>query len=308
MPSVGDLLEAFMRDRRGEGKRPMGVQRYKERLVRFDRWLEGRDVAQIDAIAIMDYRNDLAERCAISTTQTALITIRAFCRWAVERGHLEVDPSAKIRVPRRPKTAPKPLNPDELAALWAALQDEEEASDVERWKIRRNRLICFLMYYAGLRLGEVAKLRWSDCSIRYGTITVRDGKGGKDRSIPIHPELLAELANWASGRNREDPVVQGQRTTHRRDMSPGSIAHVFERWLPARGVKISAHRLRHSFATAYLRASKDIRGLQDLLGHASLDTTMRYTLVVVDEKRSNIARVPALSEFEVTPSATAQGD
>ena len=65
--------------------------------------------------------------------------------------------------------------------------------------------------------------------------------------------------------------------------------------------------LANGFATAYLRASKDIRGLQDLLGHSSLDTTMRYTLVVADEKRANVARVPALSAFEIAPSAGPQG-
>jgi site-specific recombinase XerD len=292
MTQVRDLLEAFATDRRGDGQRPAGITEYVSRLRRFDRWLKGRTVDQLSWVVITDYRNELAQRCAVSTVETMMVSIRAFCRWAVERGHLAEDVSAKVRVPRRPKALPKPLNPDELAALWAALTADARVTEQALWVVRRNRLVVSLMYYAGLRLSEVSRLIYKDCSTRTRTITVRDSKSG-DRAIPMHPELVIELLNWPEGK-RHDPVVRSWRGG---GMTAGGVAHIFEVWLPERGVFISAHRLRHSFATEYLRATKDLRGLMTLMGHRSLETTQIYTEVLGDEQRANIAQVPALKTF-----------
>jgi len=292
-----DLLEAFATDRRGDGQRPSGILSYVQRLKRFDVWLKGKPVDQLSWIVITDYRNELAEHCNISTVETAMVTIRAFCRWAVDRGHLANDVSAKVRVPRRPQAMPKPLSPDELAALWAALSDDETVSDQTQWAIRRNRLVCSLMYYAGLRKGEVARLRYGDCSLRTRTITIRASKSN-DRVIPIHPALLIELTDWPVGKN-DDSVVRSWRGGGFTGV--GGLGHIFEVWLPYRGVVISSHRLRHSFATEYLRATKDIRGLQSLLGHRSLETTQIYTQVTGDEHRANIAKLPTLNTFGGSP-------
>jgi len=292
MRLVRELLEDFATDRRGEGKRPGGVKAYIKRLKAFDAWLDGVPVENLSWMLIADYRNELAGRCAIPTVETMMVTIRAFCRWATDHGYLAEDVSARVKVPRRRPALPKPLSATELAALWRVLTDDESLDDRERWIIRRNRLAVSLMYYAGLRRSEVARLRWGTVSLRNRTLTVHDSKSG-DRAIPIHPELLLELANWPAGR-RTDPVVLSWRGGA---MTPGGIGHIFEIWLPERGVVISAHRLRHSFATEYLRATRDIRGLMDLLGHRSLETTQIYTQVVADEHRANIGRVPSLSTF-----------
>ncbi len=292
MPHVRDLLDAFAADRRGDGQRPTGVLSYVQRLRRFDAWLKGTPVGDLSWVIITDYRNDLSLRCNISTVETAMVTVRAFCRWCVERGHLATDVSAKVRVPRRPTSLPKPLGPDELAALWAALSDDDTLGERERWIIRRNRLVVSLMYYAGLRLGETTRLRYNECSLRTRTITIRGSKSG-DRSVPMHPELLIELADWPIGA-KDDTVVRSWRGG---SLTTGGLAHIFEVWLPERGIVISAHRLRHSFATEYLRATKDLRGLQTLMGHRSLETTQIYTQVTGDEQRANIARVPSLKTF-----------
>jgi site-specific recombinase XerD len=285
-------LDAFALDRRGDGMRLSGVTEYVARLRRFDAWLKGKPVDQLSWIVITDYRNELTLRCGPGYVQTIMITIRAFCQWAVKRGHLAEDVSANVKVPRRKRGIPKPISPEDLALLWKALGDDESLSDQERWTIRRNRLAISLMYYAGLRLGETTRLLYNDCSLQTRTITIRESKG-EDRAVPIHPELFLELASWPQGK-RDDTVIRSWRGGN---ISPGGLAHVFEFWLPARGVHISAHRLRHSFATEYLRATKDIRGLQGLLGHRSLETTQIYTQVTGDEQRANIAKLPTLATF-----------
>jgi integrase len=289
---ICDLLEEFAADRRGDGRRPAGVKGYVKRMRAFDTWLK-RPLEQLSWSIITDYRNELAGRCAVATVETSMVTIRAFCRWAVDRGYLVDDVSARVKIPRRPPALPRPVPPDDLARLWAALADDESADDRGQWIIRRNRLIISLMYYAGLRRGEVARLLWGACSLRTRTLMIYDSKSG-DRAVPMHPHLVVELASWPAGR-RADPVVRSWRGG---PLTPDGIGRIFEQWLPARAsVVISAHRLRHSFATEYLRATKDLRGLQTLMGHRSLETTQIYTLVCADDQRANIAQVPPLATF-----------
>jgi integrase/recombinase XerC len=302
MPSIADLLDPFSRARRGEGKKRSGVQRYGERLLRFDRWLEergNRDVITIDHIVVADYRDDCMERGnKASTVECALITIRAFAKWAVRLGHMAADPTVDLVWPPRQRGAPKPLATLELAKLWTILEAEPD-SERQRWHHRRNRLACHLMYYVGMRLSEVCRLRVADVNLAAGVITIRDSKS-QDRSVLIHAEFIGELAEALAGKKLGDLVITTQRGGQ---LTPKVLAHVFERWLPARGLRISAHRLRHSFGTELLRASGNLAIVQDAMGHASPETTRMYTLVVVEDQRPAIAAFPPLSRFAAPPSA-----
>ena len=151
----------------------------------------------------------------------------------------------------------------------------EELTAAKHFTWCRNRRAIFLMLFAGLRISEAAALRWRDVDLEGRYLVVRDGKGGKDRSVPLHPILLAELnkapahrPNWAVAGKADGSC-----------MTVKSMAHIFERWLPERGLTISAHQLCHSFATELLRKRADIREIQELLGHNSSRTTEIYTHV-----------------------------
>lgn len=289
-----DLLDGFLRARRGEGHKPEGVRRYGERLRLFAAWLEARgvrDLRAIDGLVIADYRDycvvDRANRPG--TAINALTAIRAFAQWATRHGHMAGDPTAEIRWPRRVRGAPRPLSAAELGHLAAILEAEPD-DEVEAWHHRRNKLACELMYYLGLRLSEAARLQVRDVNLAAGLVTIRQSKG-RDRSVAIHPELLNSLAEAVAGRRQADYVLV---TENGRPMRSKVLAHVFERWLPQRGLRISAHRLRHSFGTELLRASGNLALVQDAMGHASPETTRIYTLVVVEEQRPAINRLPPL--------------
>lgn len=292
-PSIADLIAPFLRARRGEGFRPAGVQRYGDRLRRFAAWYGDRPVAAIDAHVAAAYR----DHCAVDrqnrpgTVLNALTALRAFARWAIDHGHMAADPTAGIRWPRRTRPAPKPLSAAELAALRAILA-AEPADEVEAWHHRRNRLAIELMYYAGLRLGEVARLRVADVNLVDATVTVRESKG-EDRSVVIHAALLGRLAAAVAGKRQTDPVIV---TENGRAMTPVVLAKVFAGWLPRQGLRISAHRLRHSFGTELLRASGNLALVQEAMGHKSPETTRIYTLIVVDDQRPAINRIPRLVE------------
>lgn len=300
MPTIGDLTGDFARARRGEGRKEAGVERYVQALGRFGRWLAQQgvaDVAAIDHLVVMDYRDYMANdrQNTPATVQNALTCIRAFARWARKRGYMTGDPTDpdEVRWPQRRRPAPKPLQPAELAALVAILDAEPAADDAAIWRHRRNRLACHLMYYAGLRLGEAARLQVRDVNLVAATVTIRQSKG-RDRSVALHPALLITLAGWLAGRRQTDPVIpnpSGQA------MGPAVLAKIFERWLPERGLAISAHRLRHSFGTELLRACGNLRIVQVAMGHASSETTEQYTLVVVEDQRPAIGRIPELGSF-----------
>jgi integrase/recombinase XerD len=145
-----------------------------------------------------------------------------------------------------------------------------------------------LMLFAGLRISEAAALRWRDVDLEAGVLMVIEGKGGKDRAVPIHPILRAELLRVESP--RPSWAVVGRRDNQ--PMNQKSLAHLFERWLPDCDLHISAHRLRHSFASELLRHGADLRSIQELLGHTSLEMTQRYLMLGSQQLRAAIDRLP----------------
>jgi site-specific recombinase XerD len=144
------------------------------------------------------------------------------------------------------------------------------------------------MLYGGLRLAEAAALCWDDLDLDEGYLIVREGKGGEDRSVPLHKKLRAELDTVSE--EEQNGAVAGRQDGC--TLSCRSIEHIFDRWLPALGVNISAHQLRHSFATYMLHEGADLRTIQELLGHKDLATTERYLMVDMGLKRQAVDVLP----------------
>lgn len=294
---IGNHIDAFIRSRRGEGKKEAGVRRYRDCLRRFDRWLTSRGITleQLDSLVVCDYR----DYCAVdrsnrpSTVEKALVSIRAFSNWATKRGLMSGDPTRDIEWPPRRIPAPKPLSPAELAALVDILEDWPDGG-MAYWRHARNRVAIYLMYYAGLRLGEVSRLLVRDVNLVSNIVTIRESKG-RDRSVALHPDLIRELTGWIAGMRQTDAVVPAG-PSGRPVKRPAIIAKIFERWLPQRGLRISAHRLRHSFGTELLRACGNLGVVQKAMGHASPETTMMYAMVTVEDQRPHIHRLPKLKK------------
>jgi site-specific recombinase XerD len=289
-----DAIDAFARHRRGEGQRASGLAKYLERLALFGQWLRARGVAwdAVTSLDIADYRDHRMETCRTATVLNDRCTLAAFYTWAQQRGHIDANPLVGVRWPKRVRPAPKPLSRCELATLSRILNTELETDEAD-WQRRRNRLACYLMYYAGLRLGEVARLRVADVDITSATITIRRSKSD-DRSVAIHPALLDVLVSWLAGRKQTSPVVPSRTG---KPMDAEDLAKIFERWLPRHGLRITAHRLRHTFATEFLRNGGNLRVLQDALGHKSLETTQIYTAVVVTDQAPAIRRLPTMESY-----------
>lgn len=290
-PCLDTLIPEYRLSRLADGYRPRGVAAYVGQLELFATWLgESSTLADVTRARIVEYKDHIGRRWESATIGQALSAIRSFSKWTIDRGLRADDPTHKIRWPKRLEALPRALDSEEIAALWRAIEIPEELLEDEPtyWQCRRNRRVILLMLYAGLRISEAASLKWKDVDLKRRYLIVREGKGGKDRTIPLHATLHAELL--AVTRQPPNDAVAGR--PDGRPMGPKSMAHIFERWLPRRGIHVSAHVLRHTFATELLRNGADIRAIQELMGHESLETTQRYLKNDADRLRGSIDNLP----------------
>ena len=269
---------------------PRTVTAYRTDLDRFaDFWenefanqpAEKTPVVQLDTLAVRSYLASLHRgRLANRSIARHLSALRSFFRWACREGHLERNPARGVPSPRVPKALPRALT---LADTESLLDADLEGSFPER-----DRALFELLYATGLRVSEAAGLDVEDVDFSARLARVL-GKGSKERIVPFGEaaaESLEEYLPARAARRRGyagpaepsggDPLfvnARGGRLTTR------SMARLLKHRLRAAGLpaEISPHALRHTFATHLLEAGADLRAIQELLGHASLSTTQKYT-------------------------------
>ena len=254
------------------------------------------DPSAVDDVAIRGFLARLhGERLARSSVARKLAALRSFFRFLCRQGAVAANPAELVRAPRLPVRTTPHLSVDEAFQLLAAPGARLTApsarlrTDTEAL-VRRDRAILELFYASGLRIGELCGLGLDQVDLQQGLVRVR-GKGRKERIVPVGRVALDALRRYLEvrGNPRHDPGgapapalflnVRGGRLGTR------GASQVVLRHLVASGVgkKITPHGLRHSFATHLLNAGADLRVIQELLGHARLSTTQRYTHVGLDK-------------------------
>jgi integrase/recombinase XerC len=207
----------------------------------------------------------------------SLSALKNLFRFLAKRGLAHNGAIATMRAPKLPRAVPKPLTVGEAIDVVdevASLQDEE-------WIGRRDAAILMLLYGAGLRIGEAVSLNRRDLPTtgEARTLTVT-GKGRKTRVVPLLPEIVTAVRDYLKacpwGGTGSDPLFMGAKGGR---LSPRLVQKAMQTLRLALGLPETAtpHALRHSFATHLLGAGGDLRAIQELLGHASLSTTQRYT-------------------------------
>lgn len=320
-PRLVELVPAYRAHLLGEKRRPKGMQGYLKGLLRFVAWL-GADATMADVTnaAVERYQEAMGARnLANETIRKALCIIRDFSRWAITMGLRSDDPTTGVKRPRRKRPDPNPLYSDEIAILFRAIAVPDDLTPYERRHWERNRLAVLIYLYTGMRLSELQALRWEHIKLSAALIEIRDGKGGKDRTVPMHPTLLLELLAVPEAQREphmavfprlkptydpdvpKDTPVNGKtnRIPEGMPVSEKTMGHICGRWLRARlraelgeeAFRIYAHRLRHTFASHLVWSDTDLRTLQELLGHTQLSTTEHYVKVDHKRKRAAIARL-----------------
>jgi len=238
------------------------------------------DWPQVAAIDHAALRRHMATRRAegLSNASAAreLSALKGFIAFARrEAGEVEPAPP-RLRGPRTKKGLPRPVTPDDAVNL----AERVESDAVEGWIGARDRAVLYLLYGAGLRIAEALSLAGRDAPL--GDRLQVTGKGGKQRVVPILPQVAEAVARytatcpWPLG--PAEPLFRGAKGG---PLSPGLIQKATARARRSLGLPASAtpHALRHSFATHLLGNGTDLRSLQELLGHASLGSTQIYTKV-----------------------------
>jgi site-specific recombinase XerD len=213
--------------------------------------------------------------------------IRTFYRWALSTGEVPRDPSALLGRPKVVSRLPTVLRPRDAAALSEApTTAAADGGDPDGRNVAlalRDRAVLELLYGSGLRVGEVAGLTVDRVDVERGRVIVM-GKGSKEREVPMSDYATAAIADYLhAGRPVMAPRGSSRLFFNRRrnPFSERDIRTMVEQYagrlLPGR--RVSPHTLRHSFATHLLEGGADIRAVQELLGHASVATTQRYTHV-----------------------------
>jgi integrase/recombinase XerC len=211
--------------------------------------------------------------------QRRLSAIKAFFRYR-ESSLGTTSPVRTLRSPKSQRHLPSILQESEAKRLI-----EYDPEVTETPAMARDHAILEVLYSSGLRVSELVGLDWRDIDDEIGMLTVRAGKGAKDRVVPIGEPALDALKAWRIvmpiPADPNAPVItnlRGNRLTTR------SVENIVARRIQDAGVTstVTPHGLRHSFATHMLNAGADLRSIQEMLGHASLATTQRYTHVSVN--------------------------
>ena len=270
------------------------LRSYSADLEQFHGYLKEKKMAQgnggevaaekIDHLAIRAFLSSLYRDHKKSSLGRKLASLRSFLKYLVQEGYLRRNPAEIVATPRQEKPLPNFMPVDEAFALM------ETPNPSLIWGAR-DKAILETLYSTGMRVSELVGLGEGDLDSSLGIVRVF-GKGGKERIVPIGEKALealrvylekrGEAAPKAGEKGRKAPIfinTRGGRLTSR------SVARILQKHLVRGGIwrKISPHALRHSFATHLLDAGADLRAIQELLGHASLSTTQRYTHVSVDK-------------------------
>lgn len=233
------------------------------------------------------------ERLAIAgrspeTRRSYVVTIRAFYRWCLTTGILSDDPSTLLTIPVVPKHLPRPISEDDLALALGAARP-------------KMRAILVLAAYAGLRAIEISGLEWTDVHREQdGTmyIHVRRGKGKKERNVEVGETVIKALQ--AHGFRRRGPIFLG---SNGGAMDARSVSRSCNRFLEHHGIDATLHQLRHRFGTVGYQLTRDLRLIQEQMGHSSPQTTAGYSRVSADAARRLVMALDALSlpAFPTTP-------
>lgn len=226
------------------------------------------DGQHVRSFAAAEHRQGASPR----TIQRRLSAIRSFYNYLLREGVVKLNPAIDVQAPKAKKRLPATIDVDQMTRLLSFRTDEELSV--------RDKAMMELFYSSGLRLSELVNLDLTDIDLADRTVRVL-GKGSKTRVVPVGRHAAEAITRWLQERTKLADVgntalfvgARGER------ISPRSVQKQVAAWARRQGlgVHVHPHMFRHSFATHLLESSQNLRGVQELLGHANIATTQIYT-------------------------------
>ncbi len=255
------------------------ILNYKLDLADFQKFLGELAIDNVDYLLLRKYLASLKEKkLSARTVNRHLSSLRSFFRFLTREGHLKNNPILSLSSPKQEKYLPSFLTEEEVSRLIDAVFDKNERG-------LRDKAVLETFYSTGMRISELSSLNVDDVDFIGGIVKVM-GKGKKERIVPIGDQALVAIKAYLDKRKKNPEVVflnkNGTRITTR------GIRNIVSKYLRLAGLRqgISAHTLRHSFATHLLNRGADLRSVQELLGHANLSTTQIYTHLTTERLKS----------------------
>jgi integrase/recombinase XerD len=293
---IADAVRRYLNASAAAGKSRATLRNARGALRHLGAFLEAHGVdtiAALDHDVLLAWREELAWHTTAkgtpSTPRTQAETLghlRAFCRYLVREDWLLADPSARIPNPKKPRALPRAILES------AEVQKILAQPDLRTARGYRDRTILEVLYSTALRREEVANLSVADVDTGAGYVRVREGKGGRDRVVPLGQSVGELIDAYLAGVRPEWPNAEHaaalflNRWGNR--MDPNAVWAVVRRYVRAAGIKkpVSTHTFRHTCATHMLRNGAPIRHLQEMLGHKSLETTQVYTRITINDLKA----------------------
>lgn len=270
---------------------PRTVVTYVRDLTAFREFVRARglplDARRLDVLALRAFLSSLYDGNAAATLARKISALRAFYRFLMRRGVARQNPASALRTPKLRRPLPKFLTVDDAFRVVEAPTEDGHRKEPLRL---RDRAILELLYGSGIRVGEIAVLSLDRLALRERSARVL-GKGNKERIVPLGGACIDALDQYLAARTLLRHPKTGEQHATRiflgqfgTPLTARQVQNVVRRYgaLGAGRGDLHPHALRHTCATHLLDAGADLRTIQELLGHASLSTTQRYTHVSLD--------------------------
>ncbi len=286
-------VEAFLDWSAVHGFRPQGVNLRGKALKRFVAWADERSLTQLTDITLpileryqaylFHYQQPNGKPLSFTSQQLLLVPLRGFFKWAARERHMLYNPASELMLPRKTRTLPRyVLSIDQVDSLL-------RETDITHPAGIRDRAMLEVLYATAVRRTEMAHLRLPDWNRNAGTLRVHEGKGGKDRVVPLGERAEAWLTKYVDDVRPQLVIDDTDYTLFITDygepFSKNRLGDLVRRYLDWAGITVpgSCHLLRHACATHMLENGADIRFIQVLLGHADINSTQIYTQVSINK-------------------------
>ena len=279
---LSEAISRFAEDLRRANASPHTLKNYGSDLAQFREYFERAgdpEVTEFDALALREWLGHLyQQKLAPASLRRKLASVRALFAFLHKQGLVRKNPAKLIRTPKAPQRLPRVPEESQTVGLIEAVATDR----LERPMAKRDLLVFELLYGCGLRVSELVGLNLTDIDRQERWIRVRHGKGRKERQVPFGEKASQALEAYLSEPRKEGCDGEALlHNTHGQRLGDRSVRHLLKMYSIALSgdPTLHPHALRHAFATHLLRSGADLRAIQELLGHAQLSTTQKYTQV-----------------------------
>lgn len=270
---VSDPIHAFLAELEQSNRRPASLRAYASDLTHVETWLQRPLVSMRE----FEFRRYISQQRHLrpASLRRRIIACKRFFSWAEQHDLVEIDPSGNVLPPKVDAEAPVHLGVHEVDRLLNQLPGDTPVD-------LRNRSIVWLLYYSGMRIGELQALNVSD--LIWDTLQVRVvGRGSKERVVPLNRNVIGPLQAWLRERGAaigfdDGPLfISLSRTLPNGRLAYGVVRQIVKEALATVGLgHVNPHQLRHTFATQLLDRGAGLDQVAALLGHARVDTAKKY--------------------------------